>query len=375
MSEKTAAGGQAADKQPVEEEFVVVEVDEKGQPIAQADDAGADDGVDDDVDAGDDDPSDDVDERLGHEEGEDDGAHAGETPEEKRERRRRENRTKRIRNRVAAEAKDRLIQNQGTMLLNLQEQVAKLQGRTVQYDVNLLQNQIDQIESQQRDAKSVLAKLSKAQDHDGIAEVVEVQMNLRDQHRTLSEQLRRASAAAKGRKPADDSGEEGEQPTRGQPRRQAPDPEVVRRAQSWAAKHKWAHPRTGDPEEVEIMRAIDHTLSQEGWDARSDEYWTELTNRAKRRLPHHFKQKAAPNGGGNNGGRPVNNGGKPASGGPRMAPASQGGGQRPLGKNEVRVTPARKEAMKAAGKWDDPVKRNRQLAAYAKYDRDLAEQQ
>lgn len=375
--DNTAGGGGKTDtEEKDEEEFVAIEVDGAGKPLNQQQDTGEeeeehDDDHDDDADAEDPDEQ-----RMGHEEGDQED----ETPEERRARRSREQRAKRVRNRVTAEAKDRLIQNQGRMLLNLQEQVAKLQGRSVQYDVNLLQSQLGQVEAQQTDAKVVLAKLVKAGDGEGVAEITELQMQLRDQHRQIAEQLKRAKAGKKGAKT--DDGGEGEEGVEQNPRQQqsrapAPDPEVVRRAQDWAARHKWADPRKGDPEEVQIVRAIDHNLHQEGWDPRSDDYWHELTSRVKRRLPNHFK-KAAPNGDGN-GGRRVNgdNGSKrSAAGGPRMAPASQSGGgaSRPLGKNEVRVTPERKAAMQAAGKWDDPVKRNRMLAEYARFDRDNAGQ-
>lgn len=387
MSKNNTAGGggkTGTDNQE-EEEFVAVEVDTSGTSI-QGEAAGHD-SEDDDDDGHEQDQDEDSDadgggqgedeeeeQRLGHAEGEQDD----ETPEERRERRKREQRAKRVRNRVTAEAKDRLIQNQGRMLLTLQEQVAQLQGRTVQYDVNLLQSQLSQVESQQSDAKAVLAKLVKQGDGEGVAEITELQMQLRDQHRQIAEQLRRAKSAKKGtRQPEaeEDEGSAGDGQRR-TPRGPAPDPEVLRRAQDWAAKHKWGNPRTGDPEEIQIIKAIDSNLHQEGWDPRSEDYWTELTSRVKRRLPHHFK-KPAPNGEGNGGRRVSNdNGGKrPAQGGPRMAPASQsGGGSRPLGKNEVRVTPERKAAMIAAGKWDDPVKRNKQLAAYAQYDREQAGQ-
>lgn len=352
-----------------EEEFVVVEVDEKGQPIATG--SGRDlDRQDDDADLGESDhrDDDDEDERLGHGEDDDDGTLEGETLEEKRERRRRENKAKRIRNRTAAAAKDRLIENQGRMLLNLQEQVASLQGRTIQYDVNLLQSQIDQIEAQQSDAKAVLAKLVKANDGEGVAEVTELQHSLRDQHRMATEQLRRAKEA-RSKAPVDDSG----RPVARQPQQQPrPDPEVLVRAQEWARNNRsWFDPKKGG-EEADIVRVVDQNLHREGWDPSTDEYWEELSERVKRRLPHHFK-KANANGNGGNGGRRVDNGngGRAAQGGPRMATVSQSGA-RALGKNEVRVTPERKAAMIAAGKWDDPVKRNKQLAAYAKYDREQA---
>lgn len=378
MSKNNIAGGdgQTDTNNQEEEEFVVVEVDGSGKPVDQQEEQHEEQEEHDDEERDEDDDHEEQDEdeqRLGHAEGEQED----ETPEERRARRAREQRAKRVRNRVTAEAKDRLIQNQGRMLLDLQEQVAQLRGRTVQYDVSLLQTQLSQVESQQSDAKAVLAKLVKAGDGEGVAEITELQLQLRDQHRNITEQLKRAKQK-KGQR-TDNGEEEGGEGGERAPQRRgppAPDPEVVRRAQQWAAKHKWGNPRTGDPEEVQIVRAIDHNLHQEGWDPKSDDYWAELTSRVKRRLPHHFK-KPAPNGEGNRGERRVNgdNGGnrRSAQGGPRMAPASQsGGGSRPLGKNEVRVTPERKAAMIAAGKWDDPVKRNKQLAAYAKYDREQA---
>ncbi len=371
MSKDNNTAGKEKDEQ---EEFVMVEVDEQNRPLnGSGAEAAGHDSEDDDEDG---EEVEEEEERLGHAEDEDEGRR-NESPDQKRDRRRKENRAKRIRNRVASEAKDRLLENQGRMLLGLQEQVAKLQGRSIQYDVNLLHSQLSQIEAQQSDAKAVMAKLVKANDGEGVAEITEMQMNLRDQHRQISEQLRRAKGAGskRGTDPeAADDDVPAQQPRTS--RTPAPDPEVVRRAQSWADKYKWANPRSGDREEIEIIKAIDHTLYSEGFNPRSDDYWDELTERVKRRLPHHFK-KAAPNGGGN-GGRGMNgdSGSRPAQGGPRMAPSSQSGaGSRPLGKNEVKVTPDRKAAMIAAGKWDDPVKRNRMLAEYARYDRENAGQQ
>lgn len=371
MSKNNAAGGGGKiDAEQQEEEFVAIEVDASGKPLSQPD--GAEEQQDEqdegeDEDEGEEREDGEDEQRLGHAEGDQD-----ETPEERRARRSREQRAKRVRNRVTAEAKDRLIQNQGRMLLDLQEQVAQLRGRTVQYDVNQLKGNLAAIEAQQSDAKAVLAKLVKAGDGDGVAEITELQMQLRDQHRQVTEQLARAKKGVKNGRSAEEGDEGGEQSRQPSRRLPAPDPEVVRYAQDWITDHKWADPRKGDQEEVQIVRAIDHNMTQQGWDPRSPDYWEELTSRVKRRLPHRFKQPT-PNGEGNRGERRVNgdNGSKrPAQGGPRMAPASQsGGGSRPLGKNEVKVTPERKAAMIAAGKWDDPVKRNRMLAEYARYDR------
>jgi hypothetical protein len=365
MSKENANG------KPEDEELVVIEVDDQGRPINGSAEEPDDDGDKDDLDDGgaegadDGDGAEDDDERLGHSEQEDnEGAVA------RRERRRREQRAKRVRNRVAAESKDRLIENQGRLLLNLQEQVAKLQGRTVQYDVNLLQSQLAQVESQQAEAKTVFINLSKSGDSEGLAEVVELQMALRDQHRMVAEQLRRAKGPGrKGPEGAEDQDNTQQAP----PARKGPtpDPEVIRRAQVWAERNKWLTDPKTDPEDIAIARAVDQNMHREGWDPRTDDYWQEFNDRLAVRLPHYFKSKPGQNGRGNNGRSHVNsngNGGqRPAQGGPRMAPVSQTG-SRQLGRNEVYVSPARKEALQKAGMWDDPVKRNRVLAQYKKFD-------
>lgn len=380
MSDKAGGGnGKATGEQEEQEEiFVAVETDDKGVPLnAESTSDQAEDLDEEEQAEGADDDSDD-DERVGHDETDDEGTYEGETPEQKRLRRRRQNKAKRIRNRVAAESKDRLIASQGQMLLDMQEQLARLEGRTVQYDVNMLANQLSQIESQQAEAKKVYANLLKADDHDGVAEVVEIQMNLREQHREIQSKLQRAkTAAAKVKGGAADGATDDarveQQPARQRPRQQL-DPEVLDRARAWAQQNRWYNPN-GKSEDINIVKAIDAAVHADGFDPRTQDYWDELQERVQRRLPEKFKARTRSNNG--NGGRVDNgsgNGGnRPANGGPRMATASQSGnGSRSLGKNEVRVSPERKAAMIAAGKWDDPVARNRQLAAYAKYDRENA---
>lgn len=381
--EQVAAGEKEQDKGDEDEEFVMVETDNAGKPLNGATDdkdEDADKDEQDDEDDKDEDDDDDghEDQRAGHIEGEqdEDSTQAGETPEERKERRRRENRTKRVRNRVAAQAKERLLQNQAELIHTLNDRVARLEGHSVARDATMLQDKLGQIEAQQADAKRTLEALGKAGDFAGVAEVTEIQMQLRDQHRNVSIALQRAKQASKkapaGDDGTDDTGETGER--RGQPKRPAPIPEAVKtRATAWADKHKWLNPET-NPEESEIVRAIDRNLAREGWDPRGDDYWDELTSRVKRRLPHRFTKKPPTNGGGRR--ESVDNndkGDKAAAGGPRMAQSSQtSGGRRPLKPGEVYINPERKKAMQEAGAWDDPAKRKRMLASYAKYDREHA---
>lgn len=386
MSKEAAGGGGKTDSENEEEEFVAIEVDNNGKPVGVPDKDGAadDDGEQDasgllgDDDEDEDDDPDAGDTRMGHSEEEE---LTDETPEARKERIKKERRARKIRNRVTQEARERLLANQGRLLVEATERIAKLEGRHVQYDINGLQQQLRNIEAQQTDAKSTLAALVKAGDGDGVAEVADIQAQLREQHTQTLNLLQRAKKAKQDGGEGEDGSEPAARarPNGKQPAAQPVDPEVKIRAEEWASDKPWLDP-SKHPEDFAIVRAIDdYVIKTLKLDPRTDAYWTELTKRVQRRLPERFKRAGARpnpgNGSGNNGGRRVdNNDGQRPTGGPRMAASSQSGA-RALGKNEVRVTPARKEAMIAAGKWEDPVKRNRQLAAYAKYDKEQVGEQ
>lgn len=368
MSNETDKGNGAGEQ---EEELVIIETDENDKPLQTAQEGPEGDDSDDKDDA---DDSDDEDDRVGHAEGEEEehARRAGETDEERRERRRRENKAKRIRNQAAARSKDRIIEQYGQALLNMSEEIAQLKGQSVVYNVERLQQQLQQIAGQQREAKEVMASLVKAQDGEGVAEVTELQMQLREQHRHVTEQLNRAKVAAAKVKAGESAGDArgaGNHNKGTQADPPAPNPEIKSRAKEWARKNAWYNPQTGDKEEIALVRAIDGVLEEEGFDPATDEYWVELTERVKHRLPHHFRKQ---NGSRQNGDGQQRQNASGKSKGPAMTQVSQTGGRRPLGKTEVRISPERKKAMIAAGAWDDPVKRNRMLASYARYDKEHA---
>lgn len=336
--------------QEPEEQFIAVETDDEGRPI-NSQVADADDG--DEVDDGDD-------ERAGHAEGEQ--SHRGpanESVEDKRARRKRERKAQHIRQRVAAQAKDRTINSQVEQIHQLIQRVARLEGRSSSVDVNLIQNQLNSVEQQQRDAKSTLAALAKAEDWAGVAEVTDIQHQLRDQQRHLKAALQQAQVRPQAESHA--QGGQVEQPEQRQERQvQAPSPVTVALAQDWAEEHSWYDPKR-NPEDTAIVTAIDSIVSREGFDPETPEYWEELTKRVQKRLPHRFKGANAQ----------VDTQGKAS--GPRMAPASQNGAQhRTLRPNEVYISPARKAAMKDAGIWDDPKRRAKMLKTYAEYDKSNA---
>ena len=128
------------------------------------------------------------------------------------------------------------------------------------------------------------------------------------------------------------------------------DNEVVHYAKEFMDEHTWYDPN-GKDEDSAIVQAIDNRLAEEGYDPRTEDYWDELHDRVKRRLPEKFK--AAPVR------KPT--GGPMVGSGREHAPVST--------RKEIYISPERKSALQEAGVWDDPVLRQRYIKKYAEYDR------
>lgn len=137
-------------------------------------------------------------------------------------------------------------------------------------------------------------------------------------------------------------------------------PSVQTHAQEWMAANSWYDPNGGD-EDSAIVNAIDLTLTREGYDPSTRGYWEELTRRASTRLGAGSAAATEDKGGGD---VPPRRKAPPQGLKREHVPAST--------KTEIYVSPERKAAMIEAGKWDDPVERNRLLKAYAEHDRNAA---
>ncbi len=121
--------------------------------------------------------------------------------------------------------------------------------------------------------------------------------------------------------------------------------------------HSWWNPNGGDADSLQVSE-IDAQMVLEGHDPRTPEYWDELSNRVEDAIPDRFDS-------GNGDARTPRKKGKRKSSGPTM---SVSGRERPLKKNEVYISPDRKEAMIEAGVWEDPELRQKYLKQYSKYD-------
>ncbi|MFZ9406477.1 MAG: hypothetical protein ACO26U_05200 [Burkholderiaceae bacterium] len=129
---------------------------------------------------------------------------------------------------------------------------------------------------------------------------------------------------------------------------------VDMKANRWATENSWFKPTGSDPDS-DVVRSIDAGLVREGLDPATDEYWEELDRRIAKYLPHRFADEAE------TGYTEARTGrrGPPVGGSREMTP----------GKVQVYLSPARVDAMKDAGAWDDPVRRKEMLKRFAEWDR------
>ena len=139
-----------------------------------------------------------------------------------------------------------------------------------------------------------------------------------------------------------------------QPAQNVPTPrasEVQELATGWLQKNKWYDPQARDTDS-RIAKVIDQDLAADGWDPADPEYWDELDNRLAVRLPHRYAARTG-------------------TSAKRVSPTASSRTANPSAKSASTITLSRErvQAIKDAGAWDDPNKRNAMIKAYAAYDR------
>ena len=130
---------------------------------------------------------------------------------------------------------------------------------------------------------------------------------------------------------------------------------VNMKARQWASENPWFNPSSNDPDSA-IAKTVDASLVSEGFDPSTDRYWDELDRRVSKYLPHHFTDDAEDGYTG------------PQKSGRRSPPVGGSRGTTP-GKTQVYLSTERVNALKDAGAWDDPVKRDNMLRRFAEWDR------
>jgi hypothetical protein len=130
------------------------------------------------------------------------------------------------------------------------------------------------------------------------------------------------------------------------------DPMLQRYAARWMEANPWYNAQAKDMDS-RIAMTVDQALADDGWEPKSAEYWEELDNRLSKVLPNRYTDLADE--------KPVNR--RPRSvvtSSGREVSSSRGGSGNSFTLSREQVT-----AMKDAGMWDDPDKRNRMIKRYA----------
>lgn len=224
---------------------------------------------------------------------------------------------------------------------DLERRVMAQEVRSHNSELTQFDAHIAQAQSEAEMAERVIAKAVAA----GNGEDVTQAMRYRDQALQKAQQLAFAKQQAAQQKPA--------------PRNDNMDDRTMLLAKEFLDENKWYDPQ-GRDEESAIVLAIDQSMHRDGYKPDTEEYWDELRDRVARRLPERFnKQPAAKE-------EPARQarqtrGGPAIGSGREHAPTST--------RNEVYVSPERKQALIDAGVWDDPVLRQKYVKRYSEYDK------
>ena len=248
-------------------------------------------------------------------------------------RKRREEKAERAQRRKAAIERDKAelayLRQQNEELM---KRVQNVEQRTYTNDVSTVSSKIQDALEEVRAAEHIIAQAVEAGNGADVAKAMRIRdeaMQKANQLQVYKKQLENKGLAPKPASPS-----------------QAPAPNLATKlAADWVKMNPWYDPQTGDEKSKKVLE-IDQSLAAEGYNPNSLEYWRELD----RRVEQLNKRKTGSNGG---------------------PPVGSGRGDSPRsGRNEVYISPERKQAMIDAGVWDDPAARQRYLKAYAKWDRD-----
>lgn len=273
----------------------------------------------------------------------DDGEHADDGPPDadpEREAIRQARREERARKKQAQRDKMLADKREKDMLRRenqeLASRIANLEKRTQGADLARLDKAIEDSLLRLEYAKRSVADAVSAGDGNAVAEAQDRWFEARRQAEALNNLKQRAAQSVQ-RRPAVP---------------QAPDIQLQRQATAWMSRNAWYDPQGRDTDS-KVTTQVDQTLTEEGWDPKSPEYWEELDKRLTKYLPHRY------------------NGGTERQKGPRSVVTGSSreastSGTRP---SEFRLSAERVKAIKEAGMWDDPTKRNSMIRKYAEFDR------
>lgn len=235
--------------------------------------------------------------------------------------------------RQVATEKDVRLQNLQRQNQELLERLSVVERKTAGADLARMDKAIEDQQLRIEFAKRKMKEATESMDGDLLASAQEMWYDARQQSENLE--------GVKKRMVSPDKQQTIEQ-----------DPMLQRYAAKWMEANPWYNAQAKDMDS-RIAMTVDQALADEGWDPKSPEYWEELDNRLSKVLPNRYTDFTDE--------KPVNR--RPRSvvtSSGREVSSSRGGSGNSFTLSREQVT-----AMKDAGMWDDPEKRNRMIKRYA----------
>ena len=270
----------------------------------------------------------------------DDELHADKTPEEReaiRERRRQERKQKVEHRKQKEDSYRREIEGLRKQLEEVNTWKNSVEKRDVQSGIAQLDKAINDSTEALNIAKQAIREATETQNGQALVDAQELYYAARKR----GEDLGRVKQTIQQRL--------------NQPQQRTLDQVVVNQAQNWMSSKPW-YDVSGKDSDSRITQVVESGLTDEGWDPRQPEYWSELDNRLQKYLPHRFNMSYTSSTSSTRGEKPK----------PPTESSSPGTGVQSTG---YRLSPERVKAMKEAGMWDDPSKRQAMVKRYVELDK------
>lgn len=266
---------------------------------------------------------------------------AGRTEDEReaiRAARREERKLKKQLHKEKVKESNHLIDSLRRQNSELAERLSLLEKKSAGADMARLEKSIEDANLRMQFAKAKIAEATSSMDGNALAEAQEMWYDARRQAESLEAMKKRAVT---------DSPK--------QPVPNGNDLRMQRKAAAWMERNSWYDPDGKDTDSA-IAVKIDETLTAEGWDPTTDEYWEELDERLTKYMPHRYNR-------GTESRSPSKSPRSVVTGSGREASSAT---TRP---GEYKLAPDRVKAIKEAGMWDDLASRNKMIRKYIEYDR------
>lgn len=250
--------------------------------------------------------------------------------EDLRKRRREEKADRTLRRKQAIERDKTELQQLRNQNNELLRRVQGIEHKNATTEYATIDQQLKATQEEARAAEHIIARAIEAGNGDDVAKA----MRIRDNARDKALQLEHVKHNFKN-------------PVSQPVQSQQPQQLATQLAQDWMKTNSWYKPNTGDDRSQKVLE-IDQNLANDGYNPNTLEYWRELDKRVEA-LDDDNTQRSGRRG-------------PPLGSSREHAPRST--------RNEVYVSPERKQAMIDAGVWDDPTARQRYLKQYAKWDKE-----